>query len=212
MENARTDTEDGSSGSHRKKRAASHNLQALSRKRDDRMRDFFYKTAWLVCRKCMERKIDVIVIGHNKDQKQEIGIGRVNSQNFVSVPFTQFITCLKNVACACGIPVVEREERYTSKADIFKLDDIPTYGEAGAESAVFTGVRKQRGLYCTDDGQKVNADINGSCNILRKEYPYAFDGVDMAYLTETTEVYTSEQILGIKYRENGKSHFKIRIE
>ena len=45
---------------------------------------------------------------------------------------------------------------------------VPVYGESGADNVVFSGKRCHRGLYRSKDGQVVNADINGSVNILRK--------------------------------------------
>ena len=36
--------------------------------------------------------------------------------------------------------------------------------------------RIQRGLYRTKDGENINADLNGSANILRKAFPDAFSG------------------------------------
>ena len=67
---------------------------------------------------------------------------------------------------------------------------------------VFSGRRVKRGLYRSKNGTEplvigvppaggpvpvtVNADVNAAGNIIRKEYPYAFDNVkDWSYLTET---------------------------
>lgn len=177
-------------------------LQALSRKRDDRLRDFFYKSAYFVCRKCKDRDIQTIVIGHNKAQKQGSDLGSVTNQNFVSIPFTQFISCLKTVAAHFGIVVIEREESYTSKANIFQQDPIPTYKKNTDIQTAFTGKRPKRGLYCADDGKQINADVNGACNILRKEFPYAFHDIDLSYLAKTVDRIKGETILGIKHKEN----------
>jgi putative transposase len=67
------------------------------------------------------------------------------------------------------------------------MDYIPTYGKDD-DKAAFSGKRVHRGLYRTKDGTFLNADVNGAGNILRKEYPHAFDHVDMGYLFATTEV------------------------
>ena len=51
----------------------------------------------------------------------------------------------------------------------------------------FSGKRIHRGLYRSKNGTLLNADINGASNILRKEYPNAFDGIkDFTYLYVTT--------------------------
>ena len=39
---------------------------------------------------------------------------------------------------------------------------------------MFSGRRKYRGLYVAKDGTKINADVNGAANILRKVFPNAF--------------------------------------
>ena len=91
-------------------------------------------------------------------------------------------------AAKCGISVIVREESYTSKASLLDGDAIPTYGKNDGISRQFSGRRIKRGLYRSADGTCLNADVNGAGNILRKEYAYAFDGQDMAYLHRTTKV------------------------
>lgn len=102
----------GSDSTHSKKETKQ--LQALSRKRDAFLRDLFYKTAWYLVRYAKKHQVDVIVIGHNEDQKQNIRIGKQNNQNFVSIPFCLFIKILRNTAAKVGISVADREESYTS--------------------------------------------------------------------------------------------------
>ena len=75
-----------------------------------------------------------------------------------------------------GIMYVEREESYTSKASLIDGDYIPTFG-VDDDRASFSGARIKRGLYRTKDNIIVNADLNGAGNILRKEYPDAFNGI-----------------------------------
>ena len=72
-----------------------------------------------------------------------------------------------------GIRVIDREESYTSKASFLYEDEIPTYGQT-KETPKFSGRRIKRGLYKAKDGNIINADLNGSANILRKEFPDAF--------------------------------------
>jgi len=68
-----------------------------------------------------------------------------------------------------GIRVILQEESYTSKASFFDNDVIPTYKEGAViDSKNFSGERVKIGLYRTKNGLLINADINGSLNILRK--------------------------------------------
>ena len=65
------------------------------------------------------------------------------------------------------------------------MDDIPVYGQVNGVP-IFFGKRKYRGLYITNDGIKINADVNAASNIIRKVFPNAFQNVnDVTYLTET---------------------------
>ncbi|PWM31540.1 MAG: hypothetical protein DBX58_06350 [Clostridiales bacterium] len=188
-------------------RKHSHALDALSRNRNNHIRDFFYKAAHWVMRWCISHQIEVIVIGHTKGMKQEINIGKANNQNFVTIPYERFLRVLKTVSCKYGVPVVEREESYTSQASLLDLDAIPTYGD-GDEESVFSGERIKRGLYRSSDGRLIHADINGAGNIARKEYPHMFDEMDMGYLCDTVDVVTGEKILNIKRHKSRKGYKK----
>ena len=165
----------------------SEQLNILSKKRDSFMRDYFYKCTWYICRYAQAAGVEVIVMGHNEGQKQEITIGDKNNQHFVAIPYLKFIAALKTVAANCGIAVVVREESYTSRASLLDMDDIPTYKKDENKKYAFSGKRIHRGLYRSKNGTILNADINGAANILRKEYPNAFNGIkDFTYLCVTT--------------------------
>ena len=199
----------GSDSTHSKKETK--RLHTLSRRRETHLRDFFYKTAWYLVRYAKRQQVEVIVAGHNEDQKQNICIGRQNNQNFVSIPFCRFLDILRYTAAKAGIPVVLREESYTSKASLLDLDAIPAYKKGDTINHTFSGKRVRRGLYKTNSGFFINADINGAGNILRKEYPYAYDGQDMKYLCETTNVVSYTDIYAgatslCKKKYNQKKH------
>lgn len=199
----------GSDSTHSVKKTKQ--LHTLSRRRETRLRDFFYKTAWYLVRYAKRQQVEVIVAGHNEDQKQNICIGRQNNQNFVSIPFCRFLDILRYTAAKAGIPVVLREESYTSKASLLDLDAIPAYKKGDTINHTFSGKRVRRGLYKTNSGFFINADINGAGNILRKEYPYAYDGQNMKYLCETTEVVSYTDIYAgatslCKKKYNQKKH------
>ena len=70
--------------------------------------------------------------------------------------------------------MILQEESYTSKASFLDRDPLPTYDPGRKEKPPFRGKREKRGLYRAKDGRRINADINGSYNILRKECPKAF--------------------------------------
>lgn len=143
-------------------------------KRERRINDYFHKAAKRVVDYLLENQIDTLVAGHNPGWKQKAGMGKVNNQNFVCIPFDKFIFMLEYLCARCGIRFIKREESYTSKASFLDSDAMPIYMK---ETSVisFSGKRISRGLYKSADGTILNADVNGSFNILRKVFPDALD-------------------------------------
>ena len=116
----------------------------------------------------VSNNVSVIVIGHNKEWKQDINIGKVNNQNFVQIPYNQFINMITYKSELEGIKVIQREESYTSKCSF--LDN-----ELICKHETYQGNRIKRGLFRTSTGRLINADLNGALNILKKEIPNAFN-------------------------------------
>ena len=81
---------------------------------------------------------------------------------------------LEYKAKLAGIRFMLQEESYTSRASFLDGDAIPTYAPKQEGTHVFSGKRVKRGLYQARDGRCLNADVNGSLNILRKALPDAF--------------------------------------
>ena len=177
-------------------------LNRISKKRACRIDDFFYKAAHYIVDFCLKNKVEVIVCGHNKDQKQEINLGSGNNQHFVSIPYTRFFWILTCVAAKAGIPVIETEESYTSKASLIDKDPIPVYKEGDRLEYHFSGKRISRGQYESKEGTILNADVNGAGNIIRKVYPNAFDTVsDFSYTNKTVIRVTREVLCHAKHKK-----------
>ena len=113
-----------------------------------------------------EMQIEKVFIGKNTGWKQNLPFGKKVKQHFAYLPYETFIEQLRYKCQLRGITVVIQEESYTSKASFLDGDDIPVYGEV--ENPRFSGLRIKRGLYRSGSGQLINADVNGSYNILRK--------------------------------------------
>ena len=113
-----------------------------------------------------EMEIEKVFIGKNTGWKQNLPFGKKVKQHFAYLPYETFIEQLRYKCQLRGITVVIQEESYTSKASFLDGDDIPVYGEV--ENPRFSGLRIKRGLYRSGSGQLINADVNGSYNILRK--------------------------------------------
>ena len=102
-----------------------------------------------------------LVIGYNKNWKQDINLGKVNNQNFVQIPFYTLIEYIKYKAQEKNIEVITHEESYTSKCSF--LDD-----EEICKHEKYAGKRVKRGLFRSSNGHEINADINAAYNIARK--------------------------------------------
>ena len=113
-----------------------------------------------------EMQIEKVFIGKNTDWKHKLPFGKKVKQHFAYLPYETFIEQLKYKCQLRGITVITQEESYTSKASFLDNDDIPVYGET--ENPKFSGRRIKRGLYRSGNGRLINADVNGSYNILRK--------------------------------------------
>ncbi len=149
------------------KKKTSKQLQNLTLKRNNKIKDYFHKASRYIVNQLVNQSINTLIIGKNDGWKQETNIGNVNNQNFTQIPHQMFINQLKYKCQLEGINVVEQEESYTSKCSFFDDDFIPTY-QVNDELFNPSGKRIKRGLYKTFKGQRINADINGSLNIMRK--------------------------------------------
>lgn len=153
-------------------RKTSKNLRKLTNKRNNKINDFLHKTSRILVNQLVSEQVGTLVLGKNVGQKQDSNIGKVNNQNFVSIPTFRFLDMVKYKSELEGINVMWQEESYTSKASFLNLDYIPVYGKDNQYE--FNGRRISRGLYKTKEGILINADVNGSYNILRKAIPNVF--------------------------------------
>ncbi len=155
-------------------RCSSSRLGRLTRCRHQKVDNYLHHTSRQIINLLASQKIGTLVIGKNLQWKNEINLGKRTNQNFVSIPHARLIEMLKYKAKLVGIKVIEQEESYTSKSNFLNLDPIPVYGNIGDQDVTFSGQRIKRGLYRTSEGRLINADVNGSYNILRKAIPNAF--------------------------------------
>ena len=142
-------------------------INQLLYKRTEQLRNYIgYYTNKLIEILRTER-ISKLVVGYNKEWKQEINIGSKNNQNFVSIPFRKILDILRYKLEDNGIEYKEQEESYTSKASYLDNDNIPIYKEE-TEEIKFSGKRIKRGIFKSKQGKIINADLNGALNILKK--------------------------------------------
>ncbi|MDJ0735984.1 MAG: transposase [Nostocaceae cyanobacterium] len=143
------------------------NLDRVQRKRNNQMRDAVNKAARFIINQCLNDRVGNLVIGWNDGQKNGSNMGKRGNQNFVVIPTGRLIERLKQLCPEYGIQLTITEEAYTSKASYLDGDSLYKHGEKPAGWKP-SGQRVKRGLYKSRDGHFINADCNGSANIMRK--------------------------------------------
>jgi len=139
----------------------SKRIKSLTAKRNNKVNDYLHKSSRLIVNYLVSNNISTLVIGKNKEWKQNANIGKRNNQNFIQIPHTRFIEMLAYKCKLEGITVIVKEESYTSKCSFMDNEPIKKH-------KVYLGKRVKRGLFQTKEKRLINADVNGSLNILRK--------------------------------------------
>jgi len=129
--------------------------------RENWIDNYFNQLVSKLIKHCQLFDIGNIVIGYNEGWKQKSGIGKVNNQKFQSIPYLKFKIKLENKCNELSINFIYHEESYTSKCSLIDFESINKQDN-------YLGKRVKRGLFQTSKGILLNADINGSGNILRK--------------------------------------------
>ena len=146
----------------------SKRMAQLTKKRKAKIEDYLHKASRYLIEYCKTEDISKIVIGQNKEWKQESPLGKVVNQSFVQIPFAKFLQMIQYKAEEVGIAVILTEERYTSGTSF--LD-----GEAPIKANYNKGRRVHRGLFISNTGIPINADLNGAYQILKKVVPIKWD-------------------------------------
>lgn len=166
-------------------------INQLMYKREEQLRNYIgYYTNQLIAI-LKEEKISKLIVGYNKEWKQNINIGKANNQNFVNIPFRKILDILRYKLEENGIECKEQEESYTSQSSYLDNDDIPTYHKGNLQAYIFSGKRITRNLYQSKQGKIINADLNGALNILKKSGERLIEELD--YL-QFNHIFTSKLI------------------
>ena len=139
----------------------SKRIKSLTDKRNNKIKDYLHKASTILVNQLVSNDLNTLIIGNNKGWKQDINIGKRNNQSFVQIPYSTFIKMIEYKCKLVGINVLITEESYTSKCSFLDSEDIKKQKE-------YKGKRIKRGLFKSSEGVLINADVNGSLNILRK--------------------------------------------
>ena len=145
----------------------SKNIHRLWRNRELKLQAELHKITSFLSLYFDEMSIEKVFVGKNTGWKQGVALGKKTNQTFTQIPFNKFISQLTYKCELRGVSVVEYDESYTSKASFLDYDEIPDY-ENTQTKPKFSGRRVCRGSYKTKNGEVLNADVNGSYNILVK--------------------------------------------
>ena len=132
-------------------------IKKLRKKNRDYQLNFLHHAAKQIIEYANKHEVRTIVVGDMKHIKK----GMKNNKSFVKSPIQNFKEFIEYKGLLRGINYVEENEAYTSGCSALDLESInkKSYNKKR---------RITRGLFQTNKGLLVNADVNGSLNILRK--------------------------------------------
>ena len=135
----------------------------LSEKRSGLIEDRLHKISREIINDLSHRGVSTVVVGKNTGQK-------INNRlkNFVQVPLFRLIEMIKYKAELAGITFIQVNESYTSGTS-FLDNELPT------KEFYDKSRRKFRGLFLSNESNRINADVNASFQIMKKIY------IDFAY-------------------------------
>lgn len=150
-----------------RKLKTSKRLRRLAAKHRHKVKDYMHKASRRLIDLMKEHNLGLCAIGHNFGWKDKANMGKRNNQNFTKIPHSKFIEMLRYKAKDIGAEVVEINEAHTSKCSFLDSEKICHHDE-------YIGKRTKRGMFRSAKGIAINADINGSLNIIRRATGCAF--------------------------------------
>ncbi len=153
-------------------------IRNLHQKRNNYMHNFMHQASKVTVDYLVENKVKYIVIGNNKEWKQSSKLSKKVNQTFIQMPYSEYINLVTYKAQEKGIIVYHSEESYTSGTSF--LDNEQPTQEFYNKSR-----RKYRGLFISNNGTKINADVNASYQIPKKVFKQ---------LVIDTEQFTPEEL------------------
>ena len=142
-------------------------MNKLTMKRNNKVNDFIHKVSKWVVDYALSIDVNTIIIGNNKDWKRESELSKRINQSFVGIPHQEFINKVIYKAENVGIKVILTEESYTSGTS-FLDDELPIKENYNKSRRIY------RGLFKSNNGTLINADLNGSLQIMKKVFPKVF--------------------------------------
>ena len=146
-------------------------MSFLTNKRNNIINDLIHKASRKVIEYALSCDANTIVIGNNKDWKRNSNMSKKVNQSFVGIPHQKLIEQIIYKAEDYGINVILTEESYTSGTS-FVDDQLPTKSNYNKNSRI------KRGLFKSNSGKLINADVNASYQNIKKVFPNIYKNVN----------------------------------
>jgi IS605 OrfB family transposase len=130
-------------------------------KRNRRIYTMFHTYSKRVVEYCLLHGITKVICGNNPGWKEKVNLGKNTNRKFYGIAYKKFMNMLNYKLERHDIDFIVQEESYTSKCSFIDRESIEKHD-------VYLGKRKSRGLFVSNKGIRMNADINGALNIMRK--------------------------------------------
>lgn len=138
------------------KRHKSRALRILQQKQTRQINQALHTYSKAIVTDCVNKGIKTLLVGDLKDIRKNKNFGKKTNQKLHSWSFGKFTQQLEYKCMKVGIRFVRVNEAYSSQT-------------CSCCGQVRKANRKHRGLYiCKGCKHKINADVNGSVNILKK--------------------------------------------
>jgi putative transposase len=143
-------------------------MRLLTDKHMRKMDSYMHLVSRRIVEYLQKNDVDTLVIGLTKEWKDGINIGHVNNQNFVCIPHDKLIKQLQYKCENIGINCIMTEEKFTSGTS-FLDNELPVEENYNIKRRI------KRGVFKSNDGRKLNSDVNASLQIIKKVFPNAFE-------------------------------------
>ena len=135
-------------------------IRRITSRRNNKVKDCLHKMSKSVVDYLISNDISYIIIGKNDKWKDSCNLGHKTNQTFIMLPHSVLIQMIKYKCERAGINVVLVNEAYTSKCSFIDNETV-------CKHDVYACKRIHRGLFRTKGCHLINADVNGSYNIMR---------------------------------------------
>mgnify|MGYP003293893727 CR=1 FL=1 len=138
-------------------------INSLYQNRNNYMNNFMHQASKKTVDFLISNNVKYLVIGKNKDWKQNSKLSKKVNQTFIQIPYTKYIDLLTYKAHEQGLEVYIVEESYTSGTSFLDNEQpVPAFYNKSR--------RKYRGMFVSNNGTRINADVNASYQIAKKKF------------------------------------------